>query len=96
MHYNAVCNGYMWKFWVKYRFIERYNLQQNPEESESMVTQNGKLIRLMIDTGCDIRAWFREACHVSDVYNHTVSEKLGWATPIEVRDGCTPDIKLFT
>ena len=50
----------------------------------------------MIDTGCDKRGWFRAACHVSDVHNHTASERIGWVTPIEVRDGYTPDITLLT
>ena len=29
----------------------------------------------MIDTSCDKRAWFRAACHVSDVHNNTEFEK---------------------
>ena len=61
-----------------------------------MGTQKEKLARIMIGTGCDPRAWFRAACHVADIHNHTASEKLGWATPIEVRDGYTPDITLLS
>ena len=61
-----------------------------------MVTQKEKLARLIIDTGCDKRECFRSACYASDSHNHTEYEKLGWATPIEVRDGYTPDITLLT
>ena len=50
----------------------------------------------MIYTSCDKRAWFRAVCHVSDVQNHTAYEKIGWETPIEVRDLYTPYIKLLT
>ena len=50
----------------------------------------------MIDTNCDKRECFIAACYVSDSHNHTESEKLEWAMPIEVRDGYTPDIKLLT
>ena len=50
----------------------------------------------MIDTSCDKRAWFRSALYVSYVQNHTSSEKIGWATPIEFRNGYTIDITLLT
>ena len=46
----------------------------------------------MIDTGCHPKAWFRAACHVADVHNHTASPKNNFRTPIEVSDGETPDI----
>ena len=96
MQSSIIWNDYMRRFWVKDRFIEPHNPQQNPVEREAMGTLKEKLARVMIDTGCDNRAWFRAACHVADVHNHTASERLGWATPIEVRDGITPDITLLT
>ena len=86
----------MRKLWVKDSLIELYDPQQNPAEHESIGTQNSKLARLMIYTSCDKRAWFRAVCHVSDVQNHTAYEKIGWETPIEVRDLYTPYIKLLT
>ena len=85
----------MQKFWVKVRFIEPYNPQQNPEEREAVGTQKGKLKRLMIDTGCYQMEWFREALNVSDVHNYIEYEKLGWAVPIEVRYLYTPYIVLL-
>ena len=46
-----------------------------------------------IDTGYDPEAWFRLACHVSDVRNHTGRESLKWRTHIKVSKGETrPDI----
>ena len=77
MQSSAVWGYYMQKFWVKERFLESYNPQHNPEEREDVGTQNGKLTRLMIDSGCDTREFFSDEFHVSDVHKHTVSEKLG-------------------
>ena len=48
--------------------------------------------KTIMDTGCDPRAWYRLACHVADVLNHTAYESLNWHTPIEVNLGGTPDI----
>ena len=50
----------------------------------------------MIDTGCDKRSQFRAACHVSDFHNQTASDKMVFATTIEVRDGYTPYTTLLT
>ena len=61
-----------------------------------MRKKKGKLARLIIDTDCDNRAWFRAACHVSYVHNHTASERIGWVPPIEVRYGYTTDVTLLT
>jgi hypothetical protein len=57
-----------------------------------MSTQKEKLERLMIDTGCDPKSWYRAMCHVADVHNNTANQKLNYRTPLEVRDGETPDI----
>ena len=38
----------------------------------------------------------RATCHVSYVHNHTAYDRIGWATTVEVRDGCTPDVILLT
>ena len=43
---------------------------------KAMGTQKGKLTCIIIDTGCDKRAWFRVAFHVSYLHNHTASDKL--------------------
>ncbi|CAB9529415.1 hypothetical protein SEMRO_2497_G329360.1 [Seminavis robusta] len=51
-----------------------------------------KLEKLFISTGCEPESWFRAACHVADLRNHTAREKLGYRTPKEFRDGNTPDI----
>ena len=61
-----------------------------------MVTQKEKLERLIIDTGCDKMAWFRAACHFSDLHNHTASEKIGWSKPVEDSNGYTMNITLLT
>ena len=45
-------------------------------DCKAMRKQKEKLARLIIDTGCDNREWFIAACHVSDVHNHTASEKI--------------------
>ena len=86
----------MRNLWVNDMFIQLYNPQHDPSERKAMGTQNKKLTRLIIDTDSDKREWFIAVCHVSDVHNHTASEKLGWETPIEVRFGYTRDATLLT
>ena len=51
-----------------------------------------KIERVMIDKGCDPKARFKAACHVADISNHTAHATLNYRTPIEARDGETPDI----
>jgi hypothetical protein len=57
-----------------------------------MSIQKETIERLMIDSGCDPRAWFKAACHVADINNRTAHKGLNYRTPLEVRDGYTPDI----
>ena len=40
MQSSAFWNNYMWKFWLKDRFIEPYNPQKNPSDYEAMGKQN--------------------------------------------------------
>ena len=91
MQTGKLWNEYCRKYWVKDDFIEPGHSHQNPAE-RAMSWQKEKLDRVFQDTGCDPRAWYRAACHVADVTNHTAYKKLSWRTPIEVRDGQTPDI----
>ena len=49
---------------------------KHPAYIKAMGTQKGKLTCIIIDTGCDKRAWFRAAFHVSYLHNHTTSDKL--------------------
>jgi hypothetical protein len=91
MQASQIWTEYCRRYWVKDSYIEPYYAHQNPVE-RAMAVQKDKLERLMIDTGCDPRAWFRAACHVADVHNHTACEIINYRTPTEVRDGYTPDI----
>ena len=77
MNPSDIFSDYMSKLWVKDRFVEPYKPNHNPTERKAMGTQKEKLGRLMIDAGCEKRAWFRTSLHVSDVHNHTASNKLG-------------------
>jgi hypothetical protein len=91
MQTGKLWNQYLRRYWVKDDFIEPYRSPQNPAE-RAMSTQKEKLERLMIDTGCDPKSWYRAMCHVADVHNNTANQKLNYRTPLEVRDGETPDI----
>ena len=71
--------------------IEPYRSAQNPSE-RNMNWQKEKMKRFMISTGCDPRAWFWAACHVTDVHNHTANAGLNYRTLDEVRNGMTSDI----
>ena len=91
MQVSHIWKEYCRRFWVKDKFIEPYHPHQNPAE-RAMAIHKNKIQRLMIDTGCEPEAWFRAACHVADIHNHTAKELLGYRTPTEVRDWHTPDI----
>ena len=39
IQYGAVWDDYMWRFWVKDRFIEPYNTHHNTEEYKDIGTQ---------------------------------------------------------
>ena len=73
------------------KFTEPYNPQQNPAERVIGVIKNA-MKRTMMDTGCDPQAWYRLACHVSNIANHTAQASLNWRAPIESSSGETPDI----
>ena len=72
-------------------FTEPYNPQQNPAERTIGMIKNA-MKRCFADTGCDPKAWFRLAAHISDVTNCTAYKSLGWRTPLEKSTGETPDI----
>lgn len=86
---------YLRRFWVQDKFTEPYHSSQNPAE-RAMAKHKEKILRLMIDTGCDPEAWFKAACHLADVINHTADPGLEYQTPIERRDGETPDHRTTT
>jgi hypothetical protein len=73
------------------KFIEPHNPQQNPAE-RSIGTLKNAMKRAMAETGCDPKAWYRLACHIADICNHTAYKSLNWRTPIEYGLGETPDI----
>lgn len=91
MQSGKLWTEYSRRYWVKDNFIEPYHSHQNPAE-RAMSIHKEKINRLMIDTGAPPEAWFRAACHVADVHNHTAQPTKGYRTPIELRDGETPDI----
>ena len=91
MQTSLLWDQYMRRYWVKDKYIEPYHSQQNPAERQ-MAFSKEKLERLFIETGCDPRVWFRAACHVADIHNHTASKVLGYRTPYEMQYGHTPDI----
>jgi hypothetical protein len=91
MESSQMWQDIMRKYWVKDLFTEPYHSNQNPFE-RAFATHKDKIQRVMIDTGCDPHAWFKAACHVANVSNHTAHQSLDYRTPLEIRDGETPDI----
>jgi Reverse transcriptase (RNA-dependent DNA polymerase) len=79
------------RYWIKDEFTEPYHPHQNHAE-RLMAKMKAMMDRLYITTGCAPEAWFRAACHVADIHNCTASNLLKNRTPIEHRDGETPDI----
>jgi len=88
---SKLWKDYCRNYWVKDQFIKPYHSNQNPAE-RMMSPQKEKLSRLMIQSGCEPQAWFRAACHVADINNHTANSSIEYRTPLEVRDGEMPDI----
>ena len=91
MEMSQQWNDLLRKYWVKDLFTEPYHANQNPFE-RAFANHKEKIERVMIDSGCDPRAWFKAACHVADISNHTSVQALEYRTPLETRDGETPDI----
>ena len=73
------------------QFIEPYNPQQNPAE-RAIGELKETMKKTFIDTGCEPKTWYRVACHIINVKNHTACESNNWRTPIEQAGGNTPDI----
>ena len=91
MQASQVWNDIMRKYNCSDEFTEPYNPQQNPAERTIGMIKNA-MKRCFADTGCDPKAWFRLAAHISDVTNCTAYKSLGWRTPLEKSTGETPDI----
>jgi hypothetical protein len=91
MQASQAWNDIMRKYNCKDEFTEPYNPQQNPAERNIGMIKTA-MKRCFADTGCDPRAWFRLAAHISDVQNCTAYKSLGWRTPMEKCTGQTPDI----
>jgi hypothetical protein len=81
----------MRKYNCKDEFTEPYNPQQNPAERRIGMIKN-TMKRIMSETNCDPKAWFRLAEHVIDIKNHTAYAATDWRTPLEKSTGTTPDI----
>ena len=88
---SEVLSGLLRRYNSADEFTELYNPQQNPAERVIGVIKNA-MKRTMMATGCDPQAWYRLACHISDVKNHTAQASLNWRTPLESSSGETPDI----
>ena len=91
MHPSQLWNSSLRRYNCADEFTEPYNPQQNPAERKIGVIKNA-MKRTFIDTGCDLRAWYRLACLIADIKNHTAYESLGWQIPIEKSLGQTQDI----
>ena len=91
MQAGQAWNDIMRKYNCGDEFIEPYNPQQNPAERRIGLIKNA-MKRTMQDTGCNPKAWYRLACHITNVSNHTAYKSLNWRTPIEKSLGETPDI----
>ena len=91
MQTSQLRKDYIRQFWVEDKFIEPYHPHQNPAE-RAMALHKSKIQKVMINSGCQPEAWFRAACHVADVDSVTAKEQLDYRTPLEYRDGETPDI----
>ena len=83
MQTSKLWKDYYRNYLMKDRFIEPYHSNQNPAE-RMMSPQKEKLSRLMIQSGCEPQAWFRAACHVADINNHTANSSIEYRTPLEV------------
>ena len=91
MQASQAWNDIMRKYNCADEFTEPYNPQQNPAERTIGLIKNA-MKRCFADTGCDPKAWYRLAAHISDITNCTAYASLGWRTPIEKSTGETPDI----
>ena len=58
-------------------FIEPYNPQQNPAERRIALIKN-TIKRTIADTGCPPEGWYRLACHITDISNHTAFKSVKW------------------
>ena len=91
MQQSKEWNEYLRRYWVKDGFTEPGHPNQNPAETD-IRSHKEMLTRLFILTGCDPKAWFKASAHVCDIRNHLARQNLNWRTPLETRDGETPDI----
>ena len=91
MQSSEVWSDHCRKFWVKDKFIEPYQPNQNPAERD-MAPLKDALKRGFMTYGCPPEAWFCLLRHTCDVRTVTARESLGWKTPHELREGETPDI----
>ena len=86
----------MREYGCKDKFIEPHNPQQSPCERDGIRTHKNLLEKMLILTGCDKRAWFKLTKYIEDIRNRTAKSMLYWRTPLEIRDGETPDISAYT
>ncbi len=91
MEQSKVWEEYLRDYWVKSKFTEPYHPNQNPAETD-IRTMKEMLQRIFITTGCPAEAWYSAVKHVEDLRNNTARKVLDWRTPLEYRDGNTPDI----
>ena len=83
MQASKLWNDYLRRFWVDNKSIEQYRPHQNPFEREFAIHKK-MMDTLFITTGCNPRAWFRAACHIADVRNHTARKVLEYKTPYRI------------
>ena len=78
-------------FFIKQSFSEPHHQNQDPTERWI-----GYLIRrvvtLLEQSGAPPEEWWAALLYAIYVHNRTANRNLGWRTPIEVKDGETPDI----
>ena len=94
MRTSYLWDQYMRWYNCKSRYTEPYNPQQNSTE-RAMSHHKDLLEKMLILTGCDTRAWFKLSNYISEVQNRIALKTLEWRTPLEIRDGETPDISAY-
>jgi hypothetical protein len=94
MQTSKMWNDIMRWYSSKSLYTEPYNPQQNPAE-RAMAVHKNLLEKMIIKTGCDLRAWYKLSQYICAVTNRMAKESLEWRTPYEIREGETPDISPY-
>jgi hypothetical protein len=79
------------KFHVKRSFSEPHMQFQNPAESWIGYLSR-QVLRILEVSGAPPEEWWSALLYAIHVHNRTANRNLGWRTPLEMKDGETPDV----